>query len=123
MNTRKTTATGVKNWRNFCREYGLDTYVSFGRSLQDREVMTARLADWMQWNTERRVLSGANAGKLAMTSADSFYAYLAALIRATKEAREEWNPTITLEEMMQRIKKQFGTGKKRKMPIFLSMID
>ena len=85
--------------------------------------MTARIADWLQWNTERKVIRGANAGKLAMTSADSFNAYLAALIRATKEAREEWNPTIALEEMMQRIKKQFGSGKKRKLPIFMTMVD
>ena len=122
-NTRKSTATGVKNWCNFCREFGQDTYVKFGTSRQDREQMTARIADWLQWNTERKVIRGANAGKLAMTSADSFNAYLAALIRATKEAREEWNPTIALEEMMQRIKKQFGSGKKRKLPIFMTMVD
>jgi integrase len=102
---------------------GYDPHITFGKEMEGRIKMTKRITGWMQWNSERRVTSGKRAGKLAIKSADTFNTYLAALVRATKEEGEEWNPTIHLDRIKKRINRQYRKGTKRKLPIFVSMVD
>ena len=85
--------------------------------------MTKRLTGWMQWNSERRLVTKEGTMKRAIKSADTFNTYLSALIRATKENGEEWYPTIHLSQVKKRINRQYKKGTKRKLPIFVSMID
>ena len=113
----------MKNWRAFCREFGYSTEVSFGRTLEERRNMSTIVANWLQWNTERLVVTGKNAGKKAMTSASSYRAYLAALQRETANMGEEWKPTPELKMILNRIEAHLGSGRKRKLPIFVAMVD
>jgi integrase len=113
----------VKNWEEYCDELGYDPHITFGKETEERIRMTKRITGWMQWNSERRVTSGKRTGKLAIKSADTFNTYLAALIRATKEEGEEWHPTIHLDRVKKRINRQYKKGTKRKLPIFVSMVD
>jgi len=85
--------------------------------------MTEALIGWIQWNTERRKERGKHAGEKAMKSAESFNSYIASVIRATKERGEEWEPTAILDRVMMRVNKQYQKGRRRKLPLFLTMVD
>ena len=113
----------MRNWLKFCAELGYENDIHFGDTERERALMTRQLANWLQWNAERVGTRGKRKGQKAMSSADSFTAYLAAVTRATRESGRDWNPTAYLGSTIRRICRQFKSGAKRKLPIFISMID
>ncbi len=113
----------MRNWLKFCAELGYDKDINFGDTERERTRMTRQLADWLQWNAERVGTRGKKKGQKAMSSADSFVSYLAAVTRATRESGRDWNPTAYLSSTIKRICRQYASGAKRKLPIFISMID
>ena len=72
--------------------------------------MSRRIADWLQWNTERKTTKGKNLGNPAMSSSGSYLAYVAALQRHVGNNGGEWNPTGEVERILKRICRQYGAA-------------
>jgi len=110
----------MRNWEAFCEKFSLRNRLDFTGSYDERRTETLRLCNWLQWNTQRRKKSS---DKPAMTSASSFLTYAYNLQAAHKREGREWNITYEFHMMKKRLKRQYGWGGRRKLPLFITMID
>ena len=110
----------MNNWDLFCKEYSLPRRLDFTGSFKDRQAETIRLCNWLQWNTKRKKKTS---DRQAMTSASSFLTYAYNLQAVHKREGYPWNITYEFHMMKKRLKRQYGWGGGRKLPIFVTMID
>ena len=120
MNTKKGLGTALRNWETFCKEFNFNNRLDFTGSFQERRLQTIRLCNWLQWNTLRK---SKTSEKKAMTSAASFLTYVYNLQAAHQRGGREWKITYEFHLMKKRLKRQYGWGGRRKLPLFISMID
>ena len=119
-NTTKSYSTVLRNWDKFCKEFKLENRLDFSGGFESRRLETIRLCNWLQWNTTRRRRSS---GEKAMNSAASFLTYAYNLQAVHKREGREWNITYEFHMMKKRLKRQYGWGGKRKLPLFITMIN
>jgi hypothetical protein len=119
-NTKKSYETVIRNWEEYCDRFNLRPRLDFSGDFNDRRDETIRLCNWMQWNTQR---TRKYSTKLAMTSASSFLTYAYNLQAVHKREGYEWNITYEFHMMKKRLKRQYGWGGRRKLPLFITMVN
>ncbi len=110
----------MNNWNRFCEEYSLPKRLDFTGNFENRRNETIRLCNWLQWNTTRKKKTS---DRRAMTSAQSFLTYAYSLQAVHKREGYPWDITYEFHMMKKRLKRQYGWGAKRKLPLFVTMID
>jgi hypothetical protein len=119
VNTDKNTKTAVNNWRRFCDKYGIDKVLDFSGTWEERRAETTKLANFLQHESERKYGNG----NRCIKSASTFTNYLFGIQRWHQQNGWIWNITYECKWTMKRLRRKYGWGHKRKLPLFLSMIN
>ena len=119
VNTDKSTKTAVSSWRRFCEKYGINVVLDFSGSWEERRGETTKLANFLQHESERKYGNG----NRCIGSASTFSNYLFGIQRWHQQNGYLWNITYECKWTMKRLRRQYGWGHKRKLPLFLSMIN
>jgi len=119
VNTNKSTSTAMRKWIAFCNEHGFSHILNFEGPWDERRVETKKLVNFLQAESERRRKNGSR----NINSCKTFEAYFFGIQRWHVEEGLKWNITYEFRVMKKRLRRQYGWGHKRKLPLFISTIN